>query len=73
MNDINYFFLYLLMYKCIYVCVFDLSIKLINLFDVYMIIIFIYKLEYDVYSLSVVIYMWNKFLNINKKDKVFVF
>lgn len=33
-----------------------------------MIIIFIYKLEYDVYSLSVAIYMWNKLLNINKKD-----
>lgn len=67
------FFLYLLMYKCIYVCVSDLSIKLINLFDAHMIIIFIYKLEYDVYSLSVAIYMWNKLLNINKKGRVLVF
>lgn len=44
-----------------------------NLFDVYIVIICIYKLEYDVFSLSVVIYMWNKFLNINKKGRVFVF
>lgn len=60
MNDINVFMYVYLTW-------------VINLFDAHIVIICIYKLEYDVYSLSVAIYMWNKLLNINKKGRVLVF